>query len=621
MRDRIRYLALGLLVLVVCAPVLAEDYSLIQFLNIQSATSPVFSPATRDIIYKTNISGVPQLWGMSANGSYQRQVTFDTNGVAGASWSPKDDHVMILSAAVGGNERTQLFLLDSYGAPLKRISTDDAAIYSMGPWARSGERFAYASNTRTKKDFDVYEYTLEDSTGRLIYQSDGTNRPAAYSPDARYLIIVREYSSANTDLFLFDANTKQTQLLTEHTGDVSSTDPVWDADGKGFYFLTDRDREFKGIAYWPLDSVDFRRVETPDWDVEDLALSEDGTMLAWSVNENGNSNFHFRDFRRGWDSNPNRLPAGIIRDLVFSHDGSKLAFTFGSATRPSDVWVYDTNADKMRQVTFSATGGIPSTVFLEPEMLEYSSFDGRKIPAYWYTPANSTGKTPVIIAIHGGPEGQARATMSGLYQYFLHRGYAILEPNVRGSSGYGRTYLALDNVRKRMDSVKDLEAAARWLNARKDVDSKKLVVFGGSYGGFMVLSALTTYPDLWAAGVSVVGIANFVTFLENTGVYRRALREPEYGTLEADRDFLVQISPLTHVNKIKAPLFLIQGANDPRVPKGEADQMAEAIRTQGGTVEYMLFDDEGHGLTKLKNRIAAYSAVAAFLDKHVSAKK
>ena len=615
-----RRLAFTLSLIVASAAALAEDYSLTQFLNIQSATNPVFSPMHNEMVFRSNITGVPQVWGMPALGAYQRQVTFDTNGVSGVSWSSTDDRLMIVSIAAGGNERTQLYAVNPYGGPVQRLTHDDDAIFTMGPWARSGERFAYSSNTRNKKDFDIYEYDVLTNESRMVFQSEGTNYAADYSPDARYLLILKQHSSVNTDLYLYDVNSGQTKLLTAHSGDVRFRDPVWDAEGTGFYFITDQNREFTGLAFWLFDSTAFRWVETPEWDVEDIALSKDGSMLAWTINENGFSRFRFRDFRRGWDANPHRVPNGVIHDMTFSNDGSKLAFTFGSGARPFDIWVYETNADKMRQVTFSATGGIMTGELREPDFVEYETFDGRKIPAYWYTPANPAKKMPVIVAIHGGPESQARPDMSGLYQYFLYRGYAVLEPNVRGSSGYGKSYLALDNVRKRLDSVKDIEYAVRWLSARKDVDAQRVVAFGGSYGGFMVLSSLATYPDLWAAGVSIVGIANFVSFLENTGIYRRALREAEYGTLEADRDFLMEISPLTHADKITAPLFLIQGANDPRVPKIEADQIAEAIRSRNGVVEYLLFDDEGHGLTKLKNRIMAYSTMVDFLDRHVAAK-
>jgi dipeptidyl aminopeptidase/acylaminoacyl peptidase len=599
----------------------ADDYSLVQFLSVQSATAPHFNPTARDLAFTTNISGVPQIWGMSALGSYQKQITFDTNGVAGASWSPTNEKMMIVSAGVGGNERTQLFQLNPYGGPIKRITTDDEAIYRMGPWTPSGEHFAYSTNSRNKKDFDVLEYDLASGTSTILYESEGSNTPAHYSADARYLLIEEAHSSFDTDLLLYDATARASKLLTPHTGNVVSTHPVWDADGKGFYLITDKDREFRGIAYWPIDSASFRWVETPDWDVDEIALSKDGSMLAWTVNENGTSRFGFRDFRRGWDVAPHRVPDGVIDGLEFSLDGRLLAFSLGSGGKPTDVWVYETDGDRMHQVTFSSTGGIPLTAFRDPELIEYPTFDNRKIPAYFYRPPNATGKVPVIIAVHGGPEAQARPMMSGLYQYLLNHGYAILMPNVRGSSGYGKSYLALDNVRKRMDSVKDIEYAERWLTTQKDIDAKKIVLYGGSYGGFMVLSCLATYPDLWAAGVSVVGISSFVTFLENTGVYRRALREAEYGTLQNDSAFLVQISPLTNANAIKAPLMLIQGANDPRVAKSEAEQMAEAIRSRSGVVEYLLFEDEGHGLTKLKNRIAAYSAMVNFLDRYVTDKQ
>ena len=373
-----------ILLLSVFAAAWAEDYSLVQFLNVQTCGNPMFGPTGRDLMFKTNISGVPQLWGMSSQGSYQRQVTFDTNGVAAASWSPTDEKLLIFSAAMGGNERNQLYSMNPYGGPVTRISKDDGAIYNLGPWTLSGERIAYATNARNKKDFDICEYEPATGDSDLIYRGEGTNFPAAYSPEARYLIIIKSHSGVNSDFYLYDFTTKASRLLTEHTGDIRYSDPVWDADGKGFYFITNRDREFSGIAFWPLDSTDFRWVETPAWDVEDIALSEDGSMLAWTVNENGYSRFNFRDFRRGWSAARNRTPDGVIHDLVFSRDGNYLAFTFGSGARPFDVWVYDTNADKLRQLTYSATGGIPPNVFREPELIHYESFDGRQIPAYWY---------------------------------------------------------------------------------------------------------------------------------------------------------------------------------------------------------------------------------------------
>ncbi len=597
-----------------------NGFPLLNYLNIQYAVKPTPHPSGNEFAYITNITGVPQVWRISAGSGYQNQVSFDTNGVEAAWWSPVYADLLIVAAAVGGNERSQLYQVNPYGGEWVRLTDDDNAIYRFGCWAADGARFAYASNTRNRVDFDIYEYDVTAMRPTLLYQGSGTNSAVSYSPDNRYLLIERMYSASNGDILLFDRESGATRPLTEHTGNVIFTSPLWDAEGEGFYLLTDRDREFSGLAYWPLDSADFRWVATPDWDVEQLALSRDGAYLAWTVNENGSSVMHIRNLRRGTDSPPSRFPRGVMKDLRFTNDGSKLFYTYGSGDRQFDVWVYETYADKLHQATFSATGGIPRTSFISPALIEYPTFDGRKIPAFWYKPLGVKGKMPVVVAIHGGPEAQARPDMSGLFQYFLSRGFAILEPNIRGSSGYGKSYMDLDNVEKRPDAIKDIEAAADWLTTQPDIDAKKLAIFGGSYGGYAVFAALANYPKTWAAGVSIVGIANFVTFLENTGGYRRALREAEYGRLATDRELLESISPLNSADKIRAPLFIIQGANDPRVPKSEAEQMVEAIHANGGIVEYLLFEDEGHGLTKTKNRIAAYSAVAEFLSKYVSKK-
>jgi len=595
----------------------AEDYSLTQYLNIQYARLPDFSPGGLELMYVTNVSGVAQVWRIPCLGGYPVQMTFDTNGVDRAWWCPADPTLVAVSAAMGGSERSQLYLTNPMGGPWKRVTESDQAIYAFGCWSRDGRRFAYATNERNQKDFDIFEYSIQDGGKKLLYQAEGSNAAVAYSPDARYLLIERTISSAASDLLLCDRESGKTRLLNRRSGQAIHTAPTWNESGTGFYLLSDERRDFTGLAYWPLDGSAFRWIETPEWDVEQFVISDNGRYLAWTVNEDGYSRFHLRDLERGREVGPSRVPLGVIEDMVFSADGFRLAFTFGTADRPYDLWLYEVPLDKMHQITYSATGGIPLSYLRAPQLIEYPSFDGRSIPAFWYTPAQSQGKMPVIVSIHGGPEGQARPDMSGLYQFLLSRGYAVLEPNVRGSTGYGKTYEQMDNVRKRPDAVRDVEFAAQWLKARPDVDPTKLIIYGGSYGGYMSLASLTSYPETWAAGVSVVGIANFVTFLENTGAYRRALREAEYGTLAADREFLTGISPLTHAGKIKAPLFIIQGANDPRVPQSESDQIAAAVRGHGGVVEYLLFPDEGHGLRKTRNRITAYSKMIEFLDANV----
>ncbi|MBU1919341.1 S9 family peptidase [bacterium] len=608
------------MITVLASAVWSQEYSLNQFLNIQRATNPSFSPGGKELVYLTNISGVNQVWRVKLLTEQTSQLTFEPDGVEGAWWSPTNPELMVIAASQGGSEMSQLFLFNPTGSPWYRITKDDQAMYTFGAWSRAGTAFAYVSNERNKTDFDIYYHSISQQAPVMLIEAEGYNQVVGFSPDDRYLLYVRHHSNVNSDIFLYDFETQETRLLTEHEGDAVFSSPQWDGTSEGFYLLCDQDRDFLGVAHYSIVDQKIEWIETPDWDVELLAVSPNGNSLVWIINDSGYSKFNFKNLETNSVVGAYRFPNGVFRSIEYSANGERIAMSFGSSTRPFDIWFYETESELLRQVTHSATGGVAYAVFKDPELIEYESFDGRKIPALWYLPETDQKSVPVIVWVHGGPESQARPDMSGLIQYFLYNGYAILEPNIRGSSGYGREYLALDNVEKRMDSVTDIEYAAKWLKKQKIVNDKKLAIMGGSYGGFMVLSNLATYPDLWAAVVSIVGISNFVTFLENTGPYRRALREAEYGSLEQDSEFLTSISPLTHVDKISAPLMLIQGANDPRVPQSEADQIAEAIHANGGEVEYLLFEDEGHGISKTANRIKAYSSVVEFLDKHLENK-
>jgi dipeptidyl aminopeptidase/acylaminoacyl peptidase len=366
------------------------------------------------------------------------------------------------------------------------------------------------------------------------------------------------------------------------------------------------------LARLDLSTLEVMYLTPDDWDVEAVGLSTDGRHLLASRNVEGYSDLMLfsGEGRRMPDL---EVPEGIVGGFEFSQDSRRLAFTFVGPTRNPDVWVMDLPEGEPRQVTRSSTAGIPRSTFRRPHPVRYPTFDGREIPALFYEP--DAEKAPVIINVHGGPEGQSRPVFAPVTQYLLHCGYAVFFPNVRGSTGYGKTYTHLDDVELRMDSVRDLAQAAEWL---REKGHQRVAIMGGSYGGFMVLAALTEYPELWSAGVDIVGIANLVTFLENTGSYRRGLREPEYGSLEKDRALLESISPIHKAENIRAPLMVIHGKNDPRVPVGEAEQIVERVRENGGAVEYLLYENEGHGLAKLKNRLDAYPKIAAFLDEHLS---
>jgi dipeptidyl aminopeptidase/acylaminoacyl peptidase len=386
--------------------------------------------------------------------------------------------------------------------------------------------------------------------------------------------------------------------------------------------VSDRDADTLYLARLDAESREIEPVaEGGDWNVDGVAVDDETGRLVYSRNVDGYTELTVGELDGPTDvqefPGPD-LPGGVAGGVSWSDDADRFAITATGRADNTNVYVVETETGKATRWTHASTAGIPRESFVEPGLVGFESFDDLEIPAFLSLPEGATpGETPVIVDVHGGPESQRRPSFSGLTQYFLSRGYAVFEPNVRGSAGYGKAYTHLDDVRNRMDSVKDLRAGAAWLADHEMVDPDRIVVKGGSYGGFMVLAALTEYPDLWAAGVDVVGIANFVTFLENTGSWRRELREAEYGSLEEDREFLESISPTNRADRIDAPLFVIHGANDPRVPVGEAEQIVEAVRENDIPVELRIFEDEGHGLSKRENRIDAYTDVVAFLDEYV----
>lgn len=605
-----------------------EQYSFERYLNARMAFGASFSPDGQRLTFLTNITGVAEVWSIpidmpAAIPPWPEQLTFVGDRVGSASYSPKAD-VLMVSADVGGSEHMQLYLLSGDGASFMPLTARPEFIYQFGYWSPDGTRFTYASNERDGRYFDVYERSLETGQTRLLLQQDGTNAAGRYSRDGRFALVSRSHSNINTQLLLVDTLSGEVRPLTADIieGQAEHSFASWSAGGSGLYLVSNRGRQFSSLAWLDLATTEMSYLRDDAWDIQILALSDDGTHMALVLNEDGYGRLELFDVSRGWDERRVLpvpvLPQGVIVEAAWSPDGERLAIAYMSATSTADIFIWDTRDERLWQATHSAMGGIPRAAFVEPALVRYPTFDGREIPAFLYLPEDGAAQDlPVLIIVHGGPEGQSRPLFDPITQYMVARGYAVLLPNVRGSTGYGYEYQSLDDVRLRMDSVADLQHAALWLQNSGIADPRRIAVMGGSYGGFMVLSAITTYPHLWAAAVDIVGVANFVTFLENTGPWRRKLREPEYGSLENDREFLESISPINHVDSITAPLFVIHGANDPRVPVGEAEQIVAALRARNIPVEYMRFEDEGHGLVKRANRLVAYPAVARFLDKYV----
>lgn len=607
---------------------MAESYSFERYLNVRTANGASFSPDGKHISFLTDITGVVEVWSVpvemsAAVPAWPEQLTFGGERVVSATFSPTGD-MLLVSDDVGGNERTQLHTLTADGTSFRKLTDRPEVIYQFGDWSADGTRITYASNERDNRFFDVYERPVAGGEPRLLLQQDGSNYARRDSRDGRFVLVERFDSNIRNRLFLVDRITGEVRTLTPEIqeGPGLHLFSAWSADEQSLYLLSDRGRQFLSLAQLDLATGEMSYLRDDRWGAEWLAMTDDGTQLALVTNEDGYSRLELFDVSKGWQARRKlpepQLPPGVLHELTWSRDGRRLAFTLDAANYNPDVWVWDVVEGVFWQATHSSRGGIVQESFVTPVLAHYPTFDGRKIPAFLYRPRGEQSRgLPVVVYVHGGPESQFRPIFNPVIQYLVACGYGVLAPNVRGSTGYGYEYQSLDDVRLRMDSVKDLQYAARWLAESGTADTRRIAVMGGSYGGFMTLSALTTYPDLWAAGVDIVGIANFVTFLENTGPWRRKLREPEYGSLEHDRAFLEQISPINSIDRITAPLFVVHGANDPRVPVGEAEQIVAAVRARGLPVEYLVFPDEGHGLVRRANRLVAYPAIAGFLDQHL----
>ena len=589
-----------------------------RYLKIRTAHGATWSPDGRRVAFLTDITGVPQAWEMASEGppSWPEQLTFHDERVSGAHYSLTENR-LVFGMDAGGNERTQLFVLGSSSGEERDLTRAPDAIHYFGGFSPDGRRIAFTATRRNGTDFDVFVQSLEGvAEPETVWEVSGYHTVADWGPDGSFLVVSRHHSNLNNDLYRLNLAAGEATLLTPHEGDARFSGARMAPDGRGLFLATDRDGDFVRLARLDLGTLGIEYLTGDDWDVESLQLSRDGRWLAVARNVEGYSDFMLFNGRGRRSPGP-EMPEGIVGGFEFSPDGGRLAFTLTGPNRNPDVWVVGLPDGEPRRLTRSATAGIPVGAFRRPGVVRYPSFDGRDIPALLYEPDGaSSGGAPVVVNVHGGPESQSRPLFAPVTQYLLGRGYAVFAPNVRGSTGYGKAYTHLDDVYLRMDSVKDLAHAAYWL---REKGHERIAVMGGSYGGFMVLAALTEYPELWSAGVDIVGIANLVTFLENTGSYRRALREPEYGSLEKDRDFLQSISPIHKAGDITAPLMVVHGKNDPRVPVGEADQIVQKVKENGGVVEYLLYEDEGHGLAKLKNRLDAYPKIVRFLDEQLLA--
>lgn len=589
-----------------------------RYLHVRCAHAPSWHVSGECLAFLTDITGFPQVWRVNCNGGWPDQITFSPDRVLFGEYSPVDGR-LIFGQDAGGNERVQFYLLHENGAEVPLTDAPEA-FHVWGDWSPDGNTIGYSSNARDPRYFDVYLMDLVSREARRVWTTDGTAWALRFSPDGECLVISLANTNLDNDLYLLDLRTDERHHLTPHTGEAAYSHVHFTPDGRALYLVSNQDREFGAVMRLDLRTGTWDVHDAREWDVSALALSRDGHWLAYAYNVDGSSDLVVENLPTGNRLSVTGLPPGAIEELAFSPCGRYLALTHFGPRHTADIWLLNLETGQCTPLTHSSLAGLSREAFVEPQAVRYRSFDGLEIPALLYLPrANSNGgKPPVIVYVHGGPESQYRNIFQPVIQYLVAHGYAVFAPNVRGSTGYGKSYTHLDDVEKRPDAVADLKWGVLWLRESGLVDGERVAIMGRSYGGYMVLAALTTYPEIWTAGVDIVGIANFVTFLENTAPWRRHLREAEYGSLERHREVLERLSPIHRVDRIRVPLMVIHGVNDPRVPVGEADQIVAALRKRGVPVEYLRYEDEGHGPVKLHNRLDAYPKVVAFLNKYMA---
>jgi len=585
------------------------------FMQIGSASSGQISPADNSIYFTMNLSGEPQIYRINENG-WPYRLTFFPDGIGGFTFSP-DGSKIIVTAAPGGNERRQIFIMDPITGSISALTDNPDARFGSICWAPDSKNFFYYSTEANGRDFYIYSMNSETGESKLVIELPGINDGQDVSRDGKTLLIETWPKNVKNDLYLLNLESGESKQILKQDDDYMFTGTEFTPDGKHIWVVTNfNDTNFKKVARYDIaaDKLEFVNLDSR-WETEDFDLSDDGNFAAWVSNEDGYGSLHIIDART-MEILPVPELAGIVSSIRFGYD-NKIIFTFFSPTRTADLWTWDWTKSELTQITFSSYAGIDPALFVEPELIHYETFDGLKIPAFLYLPEDYVdGVIPFIIHAHGGPEGQSRPYFQRHFQFLLLHGFGILMPNVRGSEGYGREFMALDNHRKRLDSIKDYKAAADYLIDNGYAKKGKIGIKGGSYGGYVALAAITEYPDYWGASSASVGISNFKTFLLNTADYRRYIREAEYGPL-SDSVWLETISPLSKADRVTAPLQLIHGTNDPRVPIGEARQMAEIIIANGGVADTLFFTNEGHGTANIENTITKYTKLVEFFEKYL----
>jgi dipeptidyl aminopeptidase/acylaminoacyl peptidase len=601
---------------------IAEDVR--RYTESRGATLSSWHPVRREMLISTRFGDTNQVHVVKFPGGDRTQLTFFAERALGASFQPKTGDYFVFTRDVGGNEFFQVYRYDVATGDVTLL-TDGKSRNTGGTWSNNGEWAAYSSTRRNGKDTDIYIMKPTDpKSSRMVMQVEGGGWAAVdWSPDDKKLLVFEFVSAAESYAWLVDVASGEKTLVTPKGSEkIAYGGGTFSKDGKGVYVTTDKGSEFQRLTYIDLGTKEHTYLtDHIKWDVDSFQLSHDGSLIAFVTNEDGISKLHLLDTKTRKEKPVTQLPIGLIGGVRWHENSRELGFNMSSARSTSDVYSLDVKSGKVERWTHSETGGLNTDSLSEPELVRWKSFDGRMISGFLYMPPTKfTGPRPVVINIHGGPEGQARPGYLGRSNYYLNEmGVAILYPNVRGSSGYGKSFLQLDDGFKREDSYKDIGALRDWIATDKRLDAGRVLITGGSYGGHMTFAVATLYSDKIRASLPVVGISNLVSFLERTEAYRRDLRRVEYGDEREPkmREFMTRIAPLTNAAKITKPIFIVSGGNDPRVPLNEAEQMVRTVRENKTPVWYLMARDEGHGFNKKKNQDFQFYATVMFMREYL----
>jgi dipeptidyl aminopeptidase/acylaminoacyl peptidase len=606
------------------APADDLESSVARMARVGFATSPSFSPDGRRVALVANLSGLPQVWIVPAEGGFPVAVTALEDPVGGVEWSPDGAH-LAFTVAPGGGVNEQVWVVRPDGSGLRRLTAGGRETNRLFGWLRGGRELAMGSNERDGRTIDAFVVDLESGARRGATTAPGLNSTTDVSRDGRRAVVSRLQSRGDNDLFLVDLATGAEALLTPHEKPGTFFGGTFSPDGRAVYLGSNAGRDVLAFARVGLDAggrpgpIEVLAARE-DAELQAFALDEAGATAALLWNAAGRNELEFLELAGGRRTPGPALPAEIAGGLAFSRDGRALALSLSGSAAPADVWVLDRGTGAFRQLTRSPHPGVDLASLVRPTLERFRAHDGLELSGWLYRPPAATGPGPLVLSFHGGPEGQERPSFRSDYQALLARGIAVFAPNVRGSSGFGKRFVNLDNGVLRHDGVRDIEACLKHVIAAGVADPRRVGIMGGSYGGYMVMAGLTRWPDAFAAGANLFGVVNFATFFAHTEPWMAAISKVEYGDPDTEAAMLKALSPIHEVDRVKAPTLVLHGANDTNVPVVEAEQVVENLKRRGVPVEYVLFPDEGHGWRKTPNRIRSTVAVVRWFDRYLNAR-